>query len=210
MVEVSRGRLRVAGAVLAALAVAQAAVLLLRPDAGIIAPAAVEARSYFSAAQLERAEAFRGPQVLLALGVLGALGMLVVVLGAEVLQRDDGGGVQGVVPAALRDGLVDGGLERLLVHHQVGLDDLGRLLRGQLEVVRLTSRLGQAGDVSVRPGDPLGDELERVRRRDDGDLVRTGGSAGRRSVPAAGGDEQDGARHQQPKPRLTWHDNHFQ
>ncbi|MGZ4276301.1 MAG: hypothetical protein ACXVFK_06330, partial [Solirubrobacteraceae bacterium] len=56
---------RVASAVVAALAVAEAAVLLLRPRDGVIEPVHVEAESYFTAAQIERARDYRRPQLAL-------------------------------------------------------------------------------------------------------------------------------------------------
>ena len=68
-------------AVVAALVVAEAAVLLLRPRDGVIDPAPVSAASYFSAAEIDRARDFRGPQLALygaTLGVeVGVLGLLV-------------------------------------------------------------------------------------------------------------------------------------
>jgi Zn-dependent protease with chaperone function len=74
-------RLRVPLAVLSALVVAQAAALLLRPRDGVIAPAPVDAGSYFSEGQLDRARDFRGPQRTIFLGTLvlelGVLGWLV-------------------------------------------------------------------------------------------------------------------------------------
>ncbi len=54
---------RVALAVLAAAAAAEAAVVLLRPRNGIIEPVHVEAKSYFTDAQIERARAYRRPQL---------------------------------------------------------------------------------------------------------------------------------------------------
>jgi STE24 endopeptidase len=51
--------------VVAAVAVAEAAVLLLRPRDGLIRPEPVSARSYFSAAQIDRARDFRRPQLAL-------------------------------------------------------------------------------------------------------------------------------------------------
>jgi STE24 endopeptidase len=68
-------------AVVAAVAVAEAAALLLRPRGGPADPAPVNAESYFSAAEIDRAREFRRPQ----LGLFG--GMLAVqgaVLGAFV------------------------------------------------------------------------------------------------------------------------------
>ena len=67
--------------------------------------------------------------------------VLVAVPGAEVLQRDHRGRVQGVVPVALGDRLVHGRLERPLVDDQVGVDDARGLPRGQLDVVRLAARV---------------------------------------------------------------------
>jgi STE24 endopeptidase len=58
-------------AVVATLVVAQAAVVLLRPREGVIAPAPVEAAAYFSPEELRRAERFRGPQRVIGLAVLG-------------------------------------------------------------------------------------------------------------------------------------------
>jgi len=49
---------------------AAAATYLLRPRSGLIEPAAVEAKSYFTAFQLDRAEDFRGLQRLIAAGGL--------------------------------------------------------------------------------------------------------------------------------------------
>jgi STE24 endopeptidase len=56
---------RVALALVAAAAAAEAAVVLLRPRNGIIEPVHVEAESYFTAAQIERARAYRRPQLVL-------------------------------------------------------------------------------------------------------------------------------------------------
>jgi hypothetical protein len=46
----------------------------------------------------------------------------------------------------LLDRVVDGGLEAVQEQDQVGVRDLGRLLDGQLEVVRLGARLGEVRD----------------------------------------------------------------
>jgi STE24 endopeptidase len=68
-------------AVVAALVVAEAAVLLLRPRDGVIDPAPVRLSSYFSAAEVERARDFRRPQLALYGGTLlvevAVLGVLV-------------------------------------------------------------------------------------------------------------------------------------
>ena len=64
-------------ALVAAVVVAEAAVIALRPREGVIEPVPVRAQSYFSAAEIERAEAFRGPQRALFGGVLAIeLGLL--------------------------------------------------------------------------------------------------------------------------------------
>jgi STE24 endopeptidase len=68
-------------AVVAALVVAEAAVLLLRPRDGVIDPAPVRLSSYFSAAEIDRARDFRRPQLALFGGTLlvevAVLGVLV-------------------------------------------------------------------------------------------------------------------------------------
>jgi STE24 endopeptidase len=88
---VDRGRLRLPIALVAAVAVAEAAVLLLRPREGVIDPERVNARSYFSPAELERARDFRRPQLALfgvALVVQGALLVVLVRRPPRVLVRD--------------------------------------------------------------------------------------------------------------------------
>jgi STE24 endopeptidase len=64
--------------VIAAVVVAQAAVFLLEPRGGVIAPDPVRAQSYFSEAELERARDFRGPQLVL-------FGLTLVVQGGVLL-----------------------------------------------------------------------------------------------------------------------------
>jgi STE24 endopeptidase len=78
---VDRRRLRLPIALVAAILAAEAAVLLLRPRDGVIDPAPVSARSYFSPAQLDRAREFRRPQLALygaSLLVEGAVLVLLV------------------------------------------------------------------------------------------------------------------------------------
>ena len=76
-----RPRLRLPVALLTALVAAEAAALLLRPREPIPRPQPVEARDYFSAAQIEKGESFRAGQrtlFLLRLGIeAGALILLV-------------------------------------------------------------------------------------------------------------------------------------
>jgi STE24 endopeptidase len=74
------GRLRLPLAVLAAAGAAAVATFLLRPRGGIIDPATVDVEAYFSAAQLERAEDFRGTQRLLGLAGIGVSGATLTLL----------------------------------------------------------------------------------------------------------------------------------
>jgi STE24 endopeptidase len=67
-----KGRSRLPLAILVAVAAAGAATFLLRPRSGLIEPAAVDVKGYFTAFQLERAEDFRSVQRLLAVGGLVA------------------------------------------------------------------------------------------------------------------------------------------
>ena len=62
------GRARLPLAIVVAVAAAGAATFLLRPRSGLIEPAAVDAQSYFTAFQLDRAEDFRSVQRLIARG----------------------------------------------------------------------------------------------------------------------------------------------
>jgi STE24 endopeptidase len=75
-------RLGLIGPVVAAVAVAEAAVLLLRPR-DVISPVDVPESAYFSAAQLERARDFVSGQRLLALGALAIQGAVLVALVAR-------------------------------------------------------------------------------------------------------------------------------
>src|SRR5918998_5385455 len=67
-------------AAFAAVVAATAATLLIRPRGGLIEPAAVEVTAYFSPAELDRADDFRGPQRLLGLAGLGLSGATLVLL----------------------------------------------------------------------------------------------------------------------------------
>jgi STE24 endopeptidase len=64
------GRLRLPLALAVGVVAAGAATYLLRPRSGMVEPAAVDAQSYFTAFQLDRAEDFRGAQRLIAAGGL--------------------------------------------------------------------------------------------------------------------------------------------
>jgi STE24 endopeptidase len=74
---VDRARLRWGVAIVAAVIVAEAAVVLLRPRNGVIEPARVTTPSYFSNSQVQRAREYRRPQLAIYGGVLGIeLGVL--------------------------------------------------------------------------------------------------------------------------------------
>ena len=76
-----RGRLRWGAAIVAAVVVAELAVVLLRPRSGVIEPAPVRTESYFSAPELERARDYRRPQLALYGGVLAVeLGLLALLV----------------------------------------------------------------------------------------------------------------------------------
>jgi len=79
---VDRARLRWGAAIVAAVIVAEAAVVLLRPRNGVIEPAQISSESYFSDSQVQRAREYRGPQLAIYGGVLalevGVLVLLVV------------------------------------------------------------------------------------------------------------------------------------
>jgi STE24 endopeptidase len=78
---VDRARLRWGVAIVAAVVVAEVAVVLLRPRNGVIEPAPVHAESYFSASQLEHARDYRRPQLAIYGGVLAIeLGVLVLLV----------------------------------------------------------------------------------------------------------------------------------
>jgi STE24 endopeptidase len=73
-------RLRLPIAIVAALVVAEAAVVIMRPR-GLVEPLDVAARAYFSAAQIEKAEDFRSGQLwLLGARTVIELGLLVLVV----------------------------------------------------------------------------------------------------------------------------------
>src|SRR5688572_9273429 len=68
-------------ALVTALVVAEAAVVLMRPRDRGPDPVPVEARAYFSAAELERGESFRTGQLWLAVGQMAlGIGALVVIV----------------------------------------------------------------------------------------------------------------------------------
>src|SRR4051812_17700782 len=75
-----RERWKRPAAVMAAIAVAEAAALLLRPRTGLADPAPVKAASYFSPAELDRARRFSRPQLALFGGMLAVQGTVLAAL----------------------------------------------------------------------------------------------------------------------------------
>ncbi len=151
------------------------------------------------------------PGVLVSAGLIGrgVVGVVVGVLLGLGLQRHHTRGVEHVLVAALGDGLVDRRLEALDVDHGVAVGDRGDLTRGELDVVRLGSRLGQAGDHPVISGDALGDELQRIEGRDDPQLSRL---RRRLAASAAGCGQEERAAEDCGAERAgdDRHGNHFQ
>src|SRR5829696_876232 len=80
MVGSVRGGLRLPAAIVAALVVAEAAVVLMRPRDIRPEPVPVDARAYFSDATLERAERFRSGQRWIFLGSLAVEGAVLALL----------------------------------------------------------------------------------------------------------------------------------
>ena len=149
----------------------------------------------------------------LVLAVLFGGGVVRVIVGVLLglgLQRHHAGGVEHVLVPALRNGLVHRRLEALDVDDGIGVADRGDLARGQLDVVRLGTGLGQAGDGTVVTRDALGDELQGVERRHDLQLTRLG----RARLPgrAAGCHKEKGAADSDgaERARDVQHGNHFQ
>ena len=147
--------------------------------------------------------------LVLAVDVAGRVVVVRMLIGLG-LQRYDGGGVEDVAVAALSDCLVDRRLEALDVDDRIRVGDGRDLARRELDVVRLGARAGQALDTRVLTRDALGDELQRVERRDDLQLTRLGrrrlsgrSAAGwRKEEGAAGKDSTERAREMR-------HGNHF-
>ena len=132
-----------------------------------------------------------GPAGLGGSTVCGLVTVLVLLL--DPLVVDEVGGfaqVQHRGPGAdLLDGLVQGGLEAGDVGDEVGLAQLGGLLTGELEVVRLDVGRGHGGDLDERAADGLGQVGDRVEgRRDRQGLARCDrvGGGGRRALALQG------------------------
>lgn len=117
-------RLRLPFAVVATVVAATVATVALRPRSGLIEPAAVDPQAYFSAAEIERARAFRGPQRVLGVGglvVSGGVLVLVALRPPRVVRRSlERAGRRPVVGGAA----VGAGLSLVLVVATLPLDAL--------------------------------------------------------------------------------------
>ena len=112
-------------AAVAAVVAAAAATLLIRPRGGLIDPAAVDPTAYFSAAEIKRAEDFRGPQRLLGLAGLGLSGITLVLIALRMpRERLRGRPVRGaaVAGAGIALALVLVNLPLDAVRHQRAVD----------------------------------------------------------------------------------------
>jgi STE24 endopeptidase len=103
-------------AAVAAVVATTAATLLLRPRGGLIEPAAVSATDYFSPAQLERADDFRGLQRVLGLAGLGLSGVTLALIAFRPPRR-----LAGARPV-LRAAAAGGGIALVLVLVNLPLD----------------------------------------------------------------------------------------
>lgn len=74
-------------AIIVAVVAAGTATLILRPRGGSIEPTAVQAEAYFSPAQLERAQEYRGPQRLLGLGGMALSGATLALIALRPPRR---------------------------------------------------------------------------------------------------------------------------
>lgn len=104
---------------------ATAATLLIRPRGGLIEPAAVDATAYFSPAELDRAEDFRGPQRLLGLGGLALSGATLLLIALRLpRERLRGHPIRGAAAAGAAIALVVVlvGLPLDAIRHQRAVD----------------------------------------------------------------------------------------
>ena len=126
--------------------------------------------------------------------VAGRVLLRVLLCGRE--QRGVLGGVDDVVGARQRDGVVDRGLEAGQVDDEIGAVQPGDLRGGELDVVRLGAGRRQRADRDAVAAHLLGDELQGVERRHDvhgpvGDArLRVGGAPGERRPDQQHGDDQ--------------------
>ena len=88
------------------------------------------------------------------------------------------------------------------------------MARGELEIVRFSSRLGEVADDGMSSGDSLDDELERVGRCDDLEDPGIGGVSGSAACCCAAHQEQrkrDGSEGiTDASPRLHENDYHLE
>src|SRR5215207_1331412 len=79
-------------------------------------------------------------------------------------QRNDLAGIDDLRRAALHDGLVDRGLEVILIDHQARSSKARDLSRRELQVVRLRTWRSQTGNRCMVARDALGDKTGTGRR----------------------------------------------
>jgi STE24 endopeptidase len=144
---VARGRLRLPIALVTAVAVAEAAVLLLRPRDGVIDPAPVSARSYFSEAYLQRARDFRRPQLALFAGQVLVEGAILVALARRPPRRLRGPLRRPLLAGAVAGAVLSAGLTLATL-------PLGAVARQRAKDVGLVTQSwgGWAGDVAKSTG----------------------------------------------------------
>jgi STE24 endopeptidase len=124
---VLRRRLAIPAAVLAALAVAEIAVLIMMPRDDVIDPARVEASTFFTEAQLDRARDFRRPQLALYGGTILVQAAVLVALVVRPPRRLRGEFRRpvlagGVVGAGIACALVLAPLPLTAIAHQRAVD----------------------------------------------------------------------------------------
>ena len=107
----------------------------------------------------------------------------------SVAQVDHVGDVEHPALGVLLDGLVDGGLEAVLDHDEVGPGQRDGAREGRLDVVGLHAGVGEADHVDVGAADPLGDPGQRVEAGRHLDPAVVGRQ---RRAPGEGRDEEQG------------------
>ena len=113
-------------------------------------------------------------------------------MGFEVSGGPD---VEGVMRRVLGDGVVDRRREASQVDGEVGILHASDLARRELDVVGLGAGRREVGDPHVLTTDALGDVLERVEGRHDGQGLA------RRPVTPDGSRRRRSRRHSEPRPR---------
>ena len=118
------------------------------------------------------------------------------------MELDDVGHVEHLALGGLLDGLVEGGLQAVLDHDQVGARQGDGAGEGRLQVVWLHAGVGEADDVDVAPADPLGDPGQGVEPGRHPDPAVVGGRRG-----AAGHGQREGEK-EESRRRSHENDSH--